>query len=305
MIPFPNALLDRMATSSHERMEAARRIHPEDELRARVGDLRPLPPLRMSRDGFDIIAEVKRRSPSAGSLEGEAPAGGEPSGNAITDRVHAYVAGGAAAISVLTEPTEFNGSLADLERASAASLVPTVRKDFLVDPYQVLEARAHGASGVLLIVRMLSDHQLQDLLGTCASLGMFALVETFDVEDLERAERRLRQAPVSPWFPGLAGPSLGVPGYTACLVGINARDLTTLEVNTARFAELVRHFPPGFPRVAESGLETPDDAARVASLGYRVGLVGSALMRSADPQALIRDMLGAARGARSNQRSAG
>lgn len=291
-------LLERMRLRSMERCEAARGRLSSSDLRRALAEVPPPKSLRLSQSGFDLIAEVKRRSPSEGALD-------IASTTSLEHRVDAYTRAGAVAISVLTEPTEFNGSLKDLATASRLTDVPTMRKDFLVDPYQVLEARAAGASGVLLIVRMLSDRELEDLLGMCASLDMFALVEAFDRQDLERAERVLRLAPVSPWFAGDSDPALGLPGYVPCLVGINARDLTSLRVDATRFGELKDRFPPGFPRVAESGLSTPNDAAAVAAMGYRLALVGSALMKSADPADLIRGMLREARREGTRQKHAG
>lgn len=313
-------LLDRMRLGSMERCEAARSRIGAAELRAAVADAAPPRPLRLSALGFDLIAEVKRRSPSEGDLSGTPPSDVDaeasgardtplgsrrPSSLTLEERIDVYARAGAVAISVLTEPHEFNGSLSDLVVASDAATVPTMRKDFLVDPYQVLEARAAGASGVLLIVRLLSDRQLQDLLGMCATVGMFALVEAFDRRDLERAEQVLRLAPVSPWFPGDSGPALRRPGYVPCLVGLNSRNLQTLEVDQTRFGELVGSFPPGFPRVAESGMSTPTDALRAAAMGYRLGLVGSALMKSPDPGRLLTDMLSAARSEHTRRRHAG
>lgn len=291
------SLLERMKAHSIERCEQARAERGSNELRRLIADAPPPKPLRLSALGFDIIAEIKRRSPSEGSLSQQAAPPAE--------RAQEYAEAGAVAISVLTEPSEFNGSLADLEAASSASPVATMRKDFLIDPYQVLEARAAGASGVLLIVRMLSDRELEDLLGMCAGLGMFALVEAFDLADLERAERLLRRARVSPWFAGSSGPALGLPGYVPCLVGLNSRDLTTFRVDPVRFGELAGRFPPGFPRVAESGLTSPAQAAAVAGMGYRLGLVGSALMRAPDAGGLVEEILVAARSERSRQLHAG
>ena len=288
--------LQRMAVASHQRVEDARSRRPEAELRARAHDLAEPPALRLSESGFDVIAEVKRASPSEGRLVET---------DDVVARVRSYAAAGAAAASILTEPSTFGGRLEDLHTASAAGVLPTMRKDFLVDPYQVLEARVAGASGVLVIIRMLSDQQFEDLLGMSASCGLFALVEAFDRADLERAERILRRAPVSPWFPGHSGPALGIAGSVPCLVGVNSRDLTTLDVDRRRFGELTSRFPPGFPRVAESGIADAADVRSVVGYGYRVALVGSALMRATDPAALVREMIRVGRSEQGGRRHAG
>jgi indole-3-glycerol phosphate synthase len=148
-----------------------------------------------------------------------------------------------------------------------------MRKDFLVDPYQVWEARAWGAGGVLLIARMVDEVCLSEQLHAAREAGLFALVEAFDAEDLHRAARVI--------------PSGGPP----VLVGVNTRDLTTLKVRASRLAELASALPPGVPAVAESGMRSADDLAASAKLGYRLGLVGTALMRSADPSGLVREMI--------------
>jgi len=228
-------------------------------------------PVPLSLDRFDVIAEIKDRSPAEGDLA--AP------GSDRASRARHYVAGGAAAISVLTEPTRFAGSLEHLaEVVAAVPGTPVMRKDFLVDPVQVDEARAAGASGVLLIVTMLDDGSLCSMLDATLGHGMFVLLEGFDVHDLRRMWAllemdRYRQA-------ADAG---------QLLVGINTRNLRTLEVNNSRLAEFAAVLPAA-RCVAESGLRTAADAARVAALGYRLGLVGTALMRSDDPAALVAGM---------------
>lgn len=261
--------LQQMATLSAERAAAAGRI--------RAIDLdKPLVPLQLG--GFDIIAEIKGRSPAEGALAGD-----------DLDRIgqaQQYVAGGAAAISVLTEPSRFDGALEHLEDVAAAVPdAPVMRKDFLVEPVQVLEARKAGASGVLLITAMLSDAKLRAMLDAAFELGMFVLLEAFDENDLARSKVLLE----SP-----ADHDRAAAGKL--LVGVNTRNLRTLEVDSARLERLAPLLPDA-PCVAESGLKTADDAAAVAVWGYRLALVGSALMRSEDPAGLVRDMR-AAGGAR-------
>jgi len=264
--------LGRMAMSSSRRAAQAKSEMPEVELLRRAQELASPPSLAHDRDTFDVIAEIKLRSPSEGSLESTAE---RADGDGIGARAISYQRAGAAAISVLTEPSEFQGSLEHLAAAAAAVDVPVLRKDFLVDPYQVVEARVQGAGGVLLIARMLSGGLLGDMLDTARGLEMFALVEAFDAPDLHRIARLLERSAADHILPPV-------------LVGLNCRDLTTLAVEPERFAALSGSFPPGFAAVAESGLHSLEDFARVAALGYDMALVGSALMREDDPADLLR-----------------
>jgi indole-3-glycerol phosphate synthase len=257
-----NAFLEEMLASSHSRAARARAAEPFAAVRSRALEMPPPPGLHL--DTFDLIAEIKPRSPSAGVLS-ERPD--------VVDRVAAYSAGGAAAISVLTEPSRFGGSLADLRRAAEASTVPVMRKDFLVDEYQVFEARAAGAGGVLLIREALADSALETMLDAARACGMFVLLESF-------SEEGLRQA---------------IPHATdGVLLGVNSRDLRTLAVDTRQFDRFAADACT-FVAVAESGLETVDDVVRVARLGYRLALVGSALMRAPAPADLIAGMVRAGR----------
>ena len=260
-----------MAASSRARVRRARQKESESALRTRALDLADPPRLQLHPGGFDIIAEVKRASPSAGSLTG-----GAESADLVARQAESYVRGGAAAVSVLTEPDRFRGTLADVTAASRAVPVPILRKDFLVDPYQVIEARAAGAGGVLLIVRMLEDAQLRELLEAASAMRLFALVEAFDREDLDRVR-------------GSAMDSDDM------LCGLNTRDLSTLEVDPDRLEDLSDAFPTNVLSVAKSGLESVDDIRRAAGLGYRVALVGSALMRAANPTKLTAAMIRAGR----------
>jgi indole-3-glycerol phosphate synthase len=265
-----------MAGSSRARSAVAQAKLPERELRARVADL-PRAPALVLKD-FDLIAEVKLRSPAVGLLK---EAGAED----VASRVGVYARAGAAAVSILTEPSRFDGSLADLAAGSLALAplgVPAMRKDFLVDAYQVLEGRAAGAGGVLAIIRMLPRAELERLIDTAHELGMFVLLEAFDTADIELAHalvnaRRSHRA--------------------LLLVGVNSRDLVTLKVVPGRLDALVSALPTDVKRVAESGVATAADAARVATSGYDVALVGSALMSAADPSLLARAMLSEARAA--------
>ena len=270
-----------MATSSRDRTEVARARVPASELRARLRDLPPAPRLRLSPQGFDLIAEMKLRSPAVGAL-------GDARHEDVTQRVLAYADAGAAAVSVLTEPSRFDGDLVHLAQAAAALAphgIPAMRKDFLVDPYQVLEARAAGAGGVLLILRMLPCAALEALMDAALEHGLFVLLEAFDAEDIGLAAQLL--GPRRPTVGGSVGESL--------LLGINCRDLVTLQVVPGRLEEMVGQLPSWVARVAESGVATPADAARLATCGYDLALVGSALMTGGAPRELAGAMLDAAR----------
>jgi indole-3-glycerol phosphate synthase len=203
-----------------------------------------------------VIAEVKRRSPVKGDL---APAL-DPATLAA-----AYAEGGAACLSVLTDEEFFGGSLADLADArDGAPGLPVLRKDFTVSPNDVADARLVGADAVLLIVAALDDGELSEFLSIAGRLGLDALVEVHDEAELERAL--------------VAG---------ATVVGVNQRDLQTFEVDRERAARLAATIPAGVVRVAESGIETADDARRLADVGYHAVLVGEALVRSPDPAAAV------------------
>lgn len=272
--------LATMASSSAARTAAARTRESADELRARVRDLPPPPALQLSSQGFDLIAELKLRSPALGQLRSAAD-------DDLEARVLAYAGAGAAAVSVLTEPSRFDGSLEHLERAArklASVGVPAMRKDFLVDPYQILEARAAGAGGVLLIVRMLSPSVLARMLETALQHGLFVLLETFDESEVATAVAVLQ--------------SFGQALADRVLLGVNCRDLVTLQVVPERLEAMVGALPADLPRVAESGVSSAADAARLAAAGYDLALVGSALMTGSDPRQLGQRMLDAAREAR-------
>ncbi|HSY07278.1 MAG TPA: indole-3-glycerol-phosphate synthase [Steroidobacteraceae bacterium] len=268
--------LKRMAESSRQRTAAAMRLNPAARMRAQALASAAPQPLVLNAAGFDIIAELKLRSPAAGAV-------GTPEED-IGRRVGRYASGGAAAVSVLTEPSEFAGELAHLELAARAlqpAGIPALRKDFLVDPYQVAEARVAGAGGVLIILRMLARDELQALMAEAERLGLFVLLEAFDEVDLELAHELVAGYRDSP------NPTL--------LVGVNCRDLVTLQVVPARLERLGPLLPGGVPHVAESGIACAADARRVRAAGYDLALVGSALMRASDPEELLRQMLSAGR----------
>lgn len=206
-----------------------------------------------------ILSEVKRRSPSKGELA-EIP---DPAQLAA-----AYEQGGATAISVLTEQRRFGGSLADLDAVRASVRIPVLRKDFMVDHYQVDEARAHGADLILLIVAALDDALLHDLFQHATDLGMTPLVETHDEAEIDRA---------------LAA--------DAQLIGVNARNLKTLDVDRGVFARLAPRVPADRVRVAESGIRNPQDVAEYVAAGADAVLVGEALVTGGDPRSAVRTMI--------------
>jgi indole-3-glycerol phosphate synthase len=243
-----------------------RATEPLDALRARA-EAAPAPPsfhAALSGDGVAIIAEVKRASPSRGPIAPDLDAAAQAT---------AYRDGGAAAVSVLTEPSRFAGSLDDLG-AVAALGVPALRKDFLVDAAQVWEARAAGAAAVLLIVAALDDPTLVALLSTVEEAGLDALVEVHDETELARAAR--------------AG---------ARIIGVNARDLRTFTIDHDAFARLRPAFPAGALAVAESGITTPHDVRAAAAAGADAVLVGEHLVRAGDPRAAVAELVAAGRDA--------
>lgn len=208
-------------------------------------------------DTVKVIAEIKRASPSRGVMA-DIP---EPA-----ELARLYEAGGASAVSVLTEARRFGGSLADLEAVRAAVGIPVLRKDFVSEPYQVFEARAAGADLVLLIVAGLDDTELSHLYGLITELGMTALVEAHSGEELDRAF------------------SVG-----AKLVGVNARNLSTFELDRELFASLVEKFPADVIKVAESAVRSAEDVAHYRRAGADVVLVGEALVTGGDPVTALRD----------------
>ncbi|MBV9831244.1 MAG: indole-3-glycerol phosphate synthase TrpC [Marmoricola sp.] len=254
------SVLDDIVAGVREDLAVRQAAVSESQLEEQAARLpRPHDPMEAFRSpGLSVIAEVKRRSPSKGDLA------------AIPDPAalaSAYAAGGADAISVLTEERRFGGSLDDLRTVRAAVETPLLRKDFVVTGYQLLEARAAGADLVLLIVAALDDAELRHLSDQARELGLTALTEVHDEAEIDRAL------------------SVG-----ANLVGVNARNLKTLEVDPRTFGRLASLLPDGVVRVAESGITGPQDAGRCADEGADVVLVGEALVRDGDPQAAVARM---------------
>jgi len=256
------SVLDEIIVGVREDLAARRQRTALSDVEAALADVDaprdPMPVLRGT--GSSVIAEVKRRSPSKGDLAEIA----DPAALALQ-----YAAGGAAAISVLTEERRFGGSLDDLRAVRAAVDVPLLRKDFIVDGYQVVEARAAGADLVLLIVAALDDGELRRLHDQARELGMAVLVEVHDEPETERAV------------------ALG-----AELLGVNARNLKTLEIDQDVFGRLAPLIPDDRVRVAESGIFSQVDVKRYVAEGARAVLVGEALVKEGDPEGAVRAMTG-------------
>lgn len=257
--------LDRMASSSQLRLEQAQADRSLAEVRslALAREPRPLP-----RASFHLFAEIKPVSPAEGSLGSSDPA----------ETAGAYCEGGATAISVLTEPTEFGGSLELLRRISAVSTVPVMCKDFIIDPHQVWEAREAGADGVLAIARMFDRTALQEIVDSAREAELFVLLEVFDETDIELVAELDLFAPRP-------------------MVGVNSRDLSNLAVRPGLHAELIDKLPKELVAIAESGIHTPDQVGELAAMGYNGVLVGTSLMRSARPADMVTQMHRAATGA--------
>lgn len=249
-----SVLAELMASAKHAAdRRKARRAEIERRLDSAPSPRDPIPAFRSP--GLSVIAEVKRSSPSKGALA------------AISDPAEIardYERGGAAAVSVLTEPTRFGGSLEDLAAVRDAVDLPVLRKDFISTDFQLLEARALGADLALLIVAGLDQATLTRLYATACGLGLTPLVEVHTVEEARRASE------------------LG-----ATLIGVNNRDLTTLQVDVTRFEQIAPHLCSDAVLVAESGLSSVDDVRRVRAAGADVVLIGEALVTSGDPAAAV------------------
>jgi len=256
-------MMEQLIAGAREGVEARRRDLPQADLEARLsvrGEDRPFNEA-LARPGISVIAEFKRRSPSAGQLAAEQVD--------VTTQVAAYERGGAAALSVLTDEPHFGGSLADLRAARAACGLPIIRKDFVVDPYQLYEAAVNGADAVLLIVAALGDRELRALYQEARSIDLDCLVEVHDGEELERALE--------------AG---------AEVIGINNRNLDDMSVDIATTYELMPNIPAGKTVVAESGISGRAELEELDRVGVDAVLIGGALMAASDPEAKVRDLTG-------------
>ena len=259
------SVLDRIVDDTRDEVRRRRDQVPLEALEARVAeraaedDYRPFWEA-LTRPGISVIAEHKRRSPSAGPIREDA---------SLAEVVEAYERGGAAALSVLTEPFHFGGSLEDLVQARAAVTIPVLRKDFIVDRYQLYESAAAGADAILLIVAALETPALDALLREARSLDLDALVEVHDEQELERA--------------------LDVE---ADILGINNRDLTDFTVDIERTYDLLSDVPAGKTVVSESGFSTRDELDELERVGVDAVLVGATLMRAPDIEAAARALTG-------------
>jgi indole-3-glycerol phosphate synthase len=252
--------LDDIVHATREALERRKRERPLSQLEGAVDVTREGRPFAeaLSRPGTSLIAEHKRRSPSAGEI-------GE--GLGCAELVRAYERGGAAALSVLTEETHFGGSLADLHEARTASELPLLRKDFTIDPYQLYEAKASGADAVLLVVGSLGERDLGTLHGLARDLDLDALVEIHSADELEAA--------------------LAVD---ADVIGINNRDLGDFSVDLQRTFDLLADVPAGKTVVSESGITTREQIEELEQVGVDAVLIGEALMRAPDPEAAVREL---------------
>jgi indole-3-glycerol phosphate synthase len=260
-----STILDRIVNETRQRLIKA---PPNRRALEAAIDALPSPPIdageRLRRPGPHIIAEVKRRSPSAGDIRLNV----DPVALASV-----YAQAGASAVSILTEPTHFGGSLDDLRSASTAVSIPCLRKDFIVSDLQLLEARVAGASMALLIVAALSSEELKALITCCTSLGLLALVEAHTRDEIDRAV------------------DAGAP-----LIGVNSRDLRDFSIDISRAEALRSAIPTGTLAVAESGIHSPDDLGRLSQAGYDIFLIGTCLMVADDPATTLSSFL--SRGAR-------
>src|SRR4051794_15097353 len=261
-------MIEQLIGAAREGVEERRGHVPQADLESRLsarGEDRPFREA-LVRPGLSLIAEFKRRSPSAGEISATATVDGQ---------VGAYERGGAAALSVLTDERHFGGSLEDLRAARASCDLPILRKDFIVDPYQLYEAATNGADAVLLIVRALDDAELRSLYGEARGLDLDCLVEVHDEAELERALEA-----------------------DADVIGINNRNLDEGSVDVATTYELMPDVPAGKTVVAESGISGRSELEELERVGVDAVLIGGALMAAEDPEAKTRDLTGADDGTR-------
>jgi indole-3-glycerol phosphate synthase len=262
-------MIEQLIAGARQGVDARRRDLPQADLESRLsarGEDRPFNEA-LVRPGLSLIAEFKRRSPSAGEIA--------PAGASVADQVGAYERGGAAALSVLTDEPHFGGSLEDLRTARAACGMPIIRKDFIVDSYQLYEAAVNGADAVLLIVRALDDEALRSLYDEARSIDLDCLVEVHDAEELERALE-----------------------VEAEVIGINNRNLDEGTVDIATTYELMPDVPAGKTVVAESGISGRAELEELERVGVDAVLIGGALMSAPDPEAKTRELTGADEGTR-------
>ena len=261
-------MIEQLISAAQEGVEERRGRVPQADLESRLsarGEDRPFNEA-LVRPGLSLISEFKRRSPSAGEISASAT---------VPEQVGAYERGGAAALSVLTDERHFGGSLEDLQAARAACDLPILRKDFIVDPYQLYEAAVHGADAVLLIVRALNDRELRAMYEEARGLDLDCLVEVHEAEELQRALE-----------------------LDADVIGINNRNLDTGAVDVSTTYELMPDVPAGKTAVAESGISSRAELEELERVGVDAVLIGGALMSAADPEAKTRELTGVEEGTR-------
>ena len=265
-----NNFLQAMALSSMKRLEKNKANQSEESLLKSCEEIKRKPFVEF-QSGFLFITEIKKSSPSLGEIS-------KPEFN-LFKQAEAYVNSGSNVISVLTEPSKFTGSLQDLNDISKRfSETPTMRKDFLVEPYQVSEAFLNGAGGVLLILAMLTDRMLKMMIERAIKHEMFVLLEAFDEVDMQRAKTIVSE--------------FG-PHSSNILLGVNCRDLRTLDVNFSRFENLSSLIPEDVICIAESGITGASEIEVLSNLGYSGALIGTALMQSETPDQLLKEMMAA------------
>jgi indole-3-glycerol phosphate synthase len=272
MTTSTDTVLATILASTRASLAAAKASVPVAELERRAAGHHPrgwaAALRRHAATGPAVIAEIKKASPSKGLIRADF----DPAWLA-----RRYRAGGAAALSVLTDEPYFQGSLRNLELASSAAPLPCLRKDFMVDEYQIVESRAHRADAILLIAAALTDAELKRFAHSARSFSLDVLVEVHTADELDRVLN-----------------VLGENGADA--IGVNNRDLKTFAVNLETSLELVQRIPPGVVRVAESGIATPEDMARLRSADFDAFLIGESLMRQPDPGAALKALLAGAIG---------
>ena len=259
-----STFLEKVMAEARERVAQSRefgyfaKLEKIAEQRCKVSEPHAFRAALSRRDRTNIIAEIKRASPSKGVIKGEIN---------VANLARAYATGGAVAISVLTEPKHFDGSISDLFSAARTVEIPVLRKDFIVDEYQIVEAAAAGASAILLIVAALSLDELRSLHATATGLGLDVIVEIHDAAEMETAIE-----------------------FGASIIGVNNRDLHSLEVTLDTSRKLIADKPDGVLMVAESGITTRSEIYELRSLGYDAFLIGETLMRSGNVVETLRGL---------------
>jgi len=273
MIKAIDNFLLTMASKSLERYQTSSQSISEHELLERCEDKKLNTTAPLNKEGFTLIAEIKKASPSIGGLSRDE--------FDLCQQAQNYITGGADIISVLTEPSRFLGSLNDLSQLTKQyPNTPFMRKDFLVHPYQVSEACYSGASGVLLIAGILSDGQLETMIKRSQKHHMFVLVEVFNKEELEQSISVISKLSNH---------------LRSIMLGVNCRDLKSLEVNFACFGHLAEALPKDLACVAESGINVPSDIRKIVNWGYKGALIGTALMQSNNPMQTLLELRQAAK----------